>query len=184
VLDAYAAASDEGTVVLCQDELGPVAVKTYPGGELTEKYASFEPDYGRRGKCWTFGLFNVNDGHVLTHQAPARNGKEFVCSLEAMLNYYNDAKRIIIILDNLSVHHSNAVKLALEAYPHVELVFLPTKAPWLNLIERFWRPYKRIALKGKRFETTDELIAALEAATAYWNKYKKPYQLRKLKIIA
>ena len=182
MLEAYAAANDEGTVVLCQDEMGPTAVKTYPGRELTETDASFEPDYGRRGKCWTFGLFNVKDGHVLTHQASARNGAEFICWLDKMLDYYAEAKRIIIILDNLSVHHSNAVKLALEAYPHVELVFLPTKAPWLNMIERFWRPYKRLALKGKRFETTEELINALEAATAYWNKYKKPYQLKKLKI--
>lgn len=184
MLEAYAASQDEGTVVLSQDELGPIAVKTYPGRELTEKHASFEPDYGRRGKCWTFGLFNVNDGHVLTHQASARNSKEFVCSLGKALDYYAKAKRIIIILDNLSVHHSHAVKLALEAYPQVELVFLPTKAPWLNMIERFWRPYKRLALKGKRFETTDEIIATLEAATEYRNKRKKPYQLKKLKIVA
>jgi len=184
VLEAYAQADEEGTVVLCQDELGPIAVKTYPGRELTEKYASFEPDYGRRGKCWTFGLLNVKDGHVLTHQALNRNSTEFVCSLAKMLDHYRRAKRIIIILDNLSVHHAKAVKLALEAYPQVELVFLPTKAPWLNMIERFWRPYKRLALKGKRFETVDELIAALEAATVYWNKHKKPYQLKKLKIAA
>lgn len=125
---------------------------------------------------------NVKDGHVLTHQALKRNSSEFVCSLAKMLDYYRDTKRIIIILDNLSVHHADAVKLALEAYPQVKLVFLPTKAPWLNMIERFWRPYKRLALKGKRFETVDELIASLEAATAYWNKHKKPYQLKKLKI--
>lgn len=183
MLEAYAAADDEGTVVLCQDEMGPTAVTTYPGRALTDHHASFEPDYGRRGKCWTFGFLNVTDGHVLTHQAEARNSKEFVTSLGNMLDYYANAQRIIIILDNLSVHHSNAVKLALEAYPQVELVFLPTKAPWLNMIERFWRPYKRIALKGKRFETTEELMQALEAATAYWNKYKKPYQLKKLKIV-
>lgn len=40
-------------VVICVDEMGPIAVKTFPGVEWKESpnRAAFEPNYGRRGKC-------------------------------------------------------------------------------------------------------------------------------------
>ena len=45
--------------VICIDELDPIAVKTYPG-EVWQSglnRATFEPDYGRRGKVWVHGAF-------------------------------------------------------------------------------------------------------------------------------
>jgi hypothetical protein len=30
-------------------------------------------------------------------------------------------------------------------------------------------------LKGRRFETWEEVVAAIEAATAYWNAHKHPF---------
>ena len=32
-----------------------------------------------------------------------------------------------------------------------------------------------LALKGRRFETWDEVVAAVEAATAYWNAHKHSF---------
>src|SRR5215216_4809758 len=54
------------TRVICLDEMGPLAVKTYPGAEwkLGEQRATFEPDYGRRGKLWVHGAFEPATGQA------------------------------------------------------------------------------------------------------------------------
>ena len=54
------------TRVICVDEMGPMAVKTYPGEELDvgTNRATFEPDYGRRGKLWTHGAFEPATGQA------------------------------------------------------------------------------------------------------------------------
>jgi hypothetical protein len=43
--------------VIYIDELGPLAAKTYPGEEwkLGPNRATFESEYGRRGKLWVHG---------------------------------------------------------------------------------------------------------------------------------
>jgi len=48
------------------DELGPIAVKTYPGEEWLQgaQRATFEPDYGRRGQLWVHGAFEPATGQA------------------------------------------------------------------------------------------------------------------------
>ena len=52
--------------VICIDEWGPLAVKTYPGAEWKSngKRATFEPDYGRRGLLWVHGAFEPATGQA------------------------------------------------------------------------------------------------------------------------
>jgi transposase len=90
------------------------------------------------------------------------------------------ADRWLLIEDNLGAHISRETQLALLAWPEMEVQFLPKYACWLNLIEPWWKQVRSLALKGRRFETTDDLIAALDAAVQYWNAHKHPYQWKKL----
>ena len=46
---------------------------------------------------------------------------------------------------------------------------------YLNLIEPWWKVLKSLALKGRRFQTWEEVRAAVEAATAYWNQHRHPF---------
>ncbi len=50
--------------MICIDELGPLAVKTYPGEswQQGDKRAGFTPDYGRRGTLWVHGAFEPATG--------------------------------------------------------------------------------------------------------------------------
>ena len=57
----------------------------------------------------------------------------------------------------------------------VEFVFQPTYAAYLNLIEPWWKILRSLALKGRRFETWDEICQAVAAATAYWNAHRHPF---------
>jgi transposase len=58
--------------------------------------------------------------------------------------------------------------------------FIPKYACWLNLIEPWWKQLKALALKGRRFDTVDELAQALYGAVNYWNAHRHPYVWKKL----
>jgi hypothetical protein len=60
-------------------------------------------------------------------------------------------------------------------HPHWEFVFQPVYAAYLNLIEPWWKVLRSLALKGRRFETWEEVRAAIERATAYWDRQRHPF---------
>jgi transposase len=94
-----------------------------------------------------------------------------------MLEFPSD--RWLLIEDNLSTHTSRETMLALASRSDIQILFLPKYACWLNLIEPWWKQLRSLALKGRRFETIDELRDALHHALAYWNEHCHPYQWKK-----
>ena len=160
--------------------MGPIAVKTYPGEEWKPgpNRATFEPDYGRRGKLWVHGAFEPATGQALILTNPRRDSASHVQLLEQIMVTF-PAERWLIIEDNLSIHVSRSVKLALVARPEMQLQFIPKYACWLNLIEPWWKQLRSLALKGHRFETLDELTQALNDGVDYWNAHRHPYCWKK-----
>jgi transposase len=169
-----------GQRVICLDELGPVSAKTYPGEVWTcgPGRATFTPDYGRRGRVWVLGAFEPATGLAATLCSPRRDSASFIQLLEQVLQTY-PAREWRLIADNLTTHVSRETRLALLAWPEVQLMLLPKYACWLNVIEPWWKQLRSLALKGRRFERVDEIIAAVVAATAYWNRHRYPYVWKK-----
>jgi hypothetical protein len=87
--------------------MGPIAVKTYPGEEwkLGPNRATFEPDYGRRGKLWVHGLFEPATGEAAILMSPSRDSASHIQLLESMITRF-PADRWLLIEDNLSIHQS------------------------------------------------------------------------------
>jgi len=164
--------------VICVDEMGPTAAKTYPAARWLEKRPPVEADYGRRGKVWTFGAFEPRTGLAFTWCAEGRTSANFVAFLDQMVAAWLEGE-IVLIVDNLSTHKTLDVLLWALAHPRVRFLFQPTYAPWLNLIEPWWKTLRSLALKGRRFEDADEITRALTDATRYWNQHRKPYVWRK-----
>src|SRR5262245_20978869 len=79
------------------------------------------------------------------------------------------------ILDNLDLHHCHDLLLFQIPHPRWQFVSQPQYAAYLNLIEPWWKVLRSLALKGRRFETWDEVVAAVAAATAYWMAHKQPF---------
>lgn len=167
--------------MICIDELGPLAVKTYPGEEWKAgpDRATFEPDYGRRGKLWVQGAFEPATGQATIITSAARDSVSHIQLLDQMMRDF-PADRWLIIEDNLVTHTSREVKLALAAWPEVQIQFIPKYACWLNLIEPWWKQLKALAVKGRRFDTLEELAQALHWALDYWNAHRHPYRWKKL----
>jgi transposase len=160
--------------------MGPIAVKTYRG-EVWQpglNRATFEPDYGRRGKVWVHGAFEPATGQAEIVLSPRRDTASHIQLIEKVIDKFA-CERWLLIEDNLSTHHSRDVKTALLAWPEVRVQFIPKYACWLNLIEPWWKQLRSLALKGRRFETLDELTDALNGAVCWWNAHKYPYRWKK-----
>jgi transposase len=169
-------------VVVCLDEMGPESAKSHPGQQLVSvttrpaERAKQEIDYGRRGSGYVFGAFEPATGAALTWTARRRTSANFVAFLELAEEWVDPAvERVYAILDNLSAHRATDVLLFALAHPRWEFVFQPKYAAYLNLIEPWWKTLRSLALKGKRFETWEEICTAVQAATAYWNAHRHPF---------
>jgi transposase len=172
--------------VVCLDEMGPESAKSFAGPQLVRVAATAgqpaqrarqEIDYGRRGAGYIFGAFRPHTGEAFTHPYASRSTANWVAFLEQVETWLPpDALQVYAILDNLSAHRATDVLLFALAHPRWEFVFQPTKAAYLNLIEPWWKILRSLALKGRRFETWEDVCQAVEAATAYWNKHRHPFK--------
>lgn len=167
--------------MICIDELGPLAVKTYPGAgwKPGPERATFEPDYGRRGKRYVHGAFEPATGEATIVISDKRDSQHHILLLEQMVEAF-PSERWLVICDNFTIHKSGETQTALLAWPEIQVQFIPKYACWLNLIEPWWKQLRSLALKGRRFETVEELEMALREALAYWRAHRRPYRWKKL----
>ena len=162
--------------------MGPVAAKSYPGQEAVEvqvrpaQRAKQEIDYGRRDKGYVYGALRETTGECWTRCYPRRIKEHFVDFLTWVdAQIPGEHERIYAIMDNLDMHHCEDLLLFMLHHPRWEMVYQPKYAAYLNLIEPWWKTLRSLALKGRRFETWEEVVTAVEAATAYWNAHKHPF---------
>lgn len=80
------------------------------------------------------------------------NAQSAVALLKQIEQQHTRANRIHIICDNAHYYRSQVVTDYLLA-SKIELIFLPPYAPNLNLIERYWRFFKKEIVYGKYYET-------------------------------
>jgi len=67
-------------------------------------------------------------------------------------------KKLILILDNGSIHKSKKVRQFVKQHDWIELMFLPPYSPEYNPIERFWHWLKRKVYGCKSFSKIESLI--------------------------
>jgi len=116
------------------------------------------------------------------------NGAINIATLEPMVRFYETinaqsaidlfakiearhplAKVIYVIVDNARYYHSRWLKKALKG-TKIKLIFLPPYSPNLNLIERYWKFFKKIVLNNRYYETFEEFKRACES---FFRKRKK-----------
>ena len=86
-----------------------------------------------------------------------------------------DELQVNAILDNLPAHRATNMLLFSLYHPRWQFVFQPKYAAYLNLIEPWWKILRSLALKGKRFESWEEICQAIREATLYWNQHRHPF---------
>jgi transposase len=86
---------------------------------------------------------------------------EIMCELLRKVAAQGLTQPITMVLDNAR-YQRNQVVMALAAQLNIELLFLPSYSPNLNLIERLWRFIKRHALYGRWHANFSEFKQAVE----------------------
>ncbi len=163
-----------------------MSARSHPGQQLVRplpavgkpaQRAKQELDYGRRpNEGYVFGALLHATGEAVTDTYTSRSIANFVDFLDQVeTRIPAEIERVYAVMDNLTVHKSYDVLLFNLAHPRWEFVFQPTYAAYLNLIEPWWKTLKSLALKGRRFETWEEVEAAVEQACVYWNEHRHPY---------
>ena len=103
-----------------------------------ELYAGFN------GMQRLVGCLNPLTGQLLIQRKKSMVLAQFISYLAWVEQQCPQAQRIYIALDNWSVHVSPLVQQALQQrQSKIELLWLPTYAPWTNPIEKVWLAFNR-----------------------------------------
>lgn len=103
-------------------------------------------------------------GQVHYRQRSRMGREQFIPFLRQLDAAYPAAEQITLVLDNWPVHHQVAVRETVANLPRLELLFLPTYAPWLNPIEKLWDWLKAAVLRQHHLVGHWPLLRAQVAA--------------------
>ena len=107
------------------------------------------------------GAFNAVTRELVSVCNTTVVNKETMCELLRKVAALGLVGPITLVLDNAK-YQRNEMVMALAKSLDIELMFLPSYSPNLNLIERLWRFLKKEALYGRYHPTFADFRAAIE----------------------
>ena len=148
-------------VVLSFDEKGKTVVKQYEGQKYVFK-GYYHTPYSQKvkGLCNLFAARNIHTGEIHYQFYDWKNSYIVTEFLEEIRESY-PGKTLYIIWDGWSAHRSAHIQNYLSLHPEVQILPLPTRASWLNPIERDFGQIQRFVLNNSNFETVTETINAV-----------------------
>jgi transposase len=173
VLDLYAHPPADARV-LCLDEFGPLNLQPRLGrGWHPSKHPGrFRATYKR-----TFGVrhllaaYDPATGRLYGHSRVTKTWREVRELLRSLRARFRE--HLVVVLDNFSPHHKRELREWAEAHA-IELVYLPTYASWLNLIECQFQALRRFALNGTDYPSHAEQDRAIRAYLRWHNRNPRP----------
>ena len=90
---------------------------------------------------------------------PELTGRVVLAADQFAIKHHADADTIYVICDNAADYRSTLVSDYLKD-SKVELVFLPPYSPNLNVIERYWKFFKKKVLYNRYYEKFAEFKGA------------------------
>jgi len=143
VLDVYERSYDPEYPVVCFDErpcqlLGDcmVPMPMKPGTPARQDY-----HYKRNGTCVALLAVEPLAGRRIVDVREQKTKKDYALFMRHVDENYPNAKKIILIQDNLNTHNPSSfyesfpAKEAFELSKRFEMVYTPKKASWLNMAE-------------------------------------------------
>jgi hypothetical protein len=171
LLDVYAQPYDKQCPVVCFDErpcfliediLAPLP--TQEGYIAKEHYS-----YKKNGSCALLAAMEPLAGKRITQVYEHRTKAEYTHFMQWLSESYPQAKKIIVVQDNLNTHQSGAFYDHLPAdqaralAARFEFHYTPKGASWLNMIEIEFSALSRQCLSGRRIATKEILEQQLNA---------------------
>lgn len=174
VLDVYERAYNPRVPVVCIDEK-PVVLHAdcrtaIPMTDSQPKRVDYE--YTRKGTANVFCGVEPKRGVYINTVTPNRSGAEFAKFIEEVVARYPQAKKIAMVMDNLSTHKKKSLTEHLgeekgnALWARLEVHYTPKHASWLNQAEIAIGMYQRQCLGCSRIPE----IKILRKKTAAWNR--------------
>jgi len=110
--------------------------------------------------------FNVLGAiHARTHQLITVTNTTYInadsiCELLIKISEIGFQTPITLVLDNARYQHARVVEELAEQL-NIELLFLPTYSPNLNLIERLWKFVRKECLNARYYKDFDGFVGAI-----------------------
>jgi transposase len=175
VLDVYERPYDEKNPVVCIDEK-PVPLisdtrerilPTESGDVLKKDY-----EYERNGSVNVFCGVEPKAGVYINEITERRTGTDFAKFLNKISIKYEDAEKIVLVMDNLSTHKRKSLieyygeEEGENLWSRFEVHYTPKHGSWLNQAEIAIGMYSRQCLGDGRIGTVENL----KTQTRAWNK--------------
>jgi transposase len=130
------------------------------------------PAPGKNEKRVVYGGVDYANGKITHTIAATKSGVNFLAFLIALVATYA-GRKIRLVCDNGRFHHTKAVQQWLAAHrDQIEIYWLPTYCPSLNLIERLWGHLKRTIIANVLFRTVDDLVDAFRRGVGHVNGHR------------
>jgi transposase len=168
-----------GTRVICVDEKTQVQVleRLHPGRWLApHRPQRIDDTYRRHGTLAILAGFDVRSGEVVLVVRRRRRSREFLQLLEALRARW-PRERLVIVLDNLSIHDTPEVRAWLDAqHGRVRFEFLPLHASWLNQIEIWFSVLERLVLTRSSDLDYRGRATRIRRFARHWNRTARPFR--------
>jgi transposase len=181
ICDLYLRPAPRETVILCVDEK-PMQVlgRRFPTTLAADGSLRQDHEYTRHGVRHLLGALNVKTGHVHGRVVVKRDA-DAVKSFLAELGRIYRGKHIVIIWDNLNIHHEGPTDRWTEFNSRqggrFEFVYTPLHASWVNQIEQWFSILQRRLLRHGVFSHPERLRQDVEGFIRWWNRHeRKPFR--------
>lgn len=165
------------TVVLCIDEktgMQAIERKYETQRPMPGRPGRYEYEYIRHGTQSLLAAFNIHTGHVTAHCGPGRTAADLIAFMEQVAAAYAKIPRIIVIWDNLNIHHDGKDQrwTAFNQRHGGKFTFVhtPIHASWLNQVEIFFSILHRRCFKHANFTSQEDLRLKVLAFIQRWNE--------------
>ena len=170
VLDVYAQFYDEQYPVVCFDERPCFLIEDTLAPLPTQegKIAKEHYRYKKNDSCALLAAIEPLAGKRITKVYEHRTKLEYTRFMQHLSESYANAKKIIVVQDNLNTHHTGAFYDHLPAdqaralAERFEFHYTPKGASWLNMIEIEFSALSKQCL-SRRIATKDILEQQLKA---------------------
>jgi len=138
------------------------------------KSGRYEYEYIRHGTQSLIASFETQTGEVYGECGSTRKAEDLERFMENIAQKYKDYRKIIVIWDNLNIHHdgpSSRWSTFNERHNNkFELHYTPLHASWVNQVEIFFSIIQKRCLKWASFSSTEELQEKVMTFIQRWNE--------------
>ena len=175
VLDVYKRPYSRDFPVICMDESPKQLIRETrtPVAPKPGRLARCDYEYERCGVCNIFMASEPLAGRRLAEVTQRRTKSDWARFIKEIAENYKDAKRITLVMDNLSTHKAGSLY---EVFPpdeakrirdRFEFVYTPKHGSWLNMAE-----IELNVLMGQCLGRRIDNIGDVQSEVAAWQRHR------------